>query len=709
MTMRLRDFPFETRYRSDLNDVVRDFYANAFERSNEYSRAVGYFTSTSLALVSRGLEDFAGRNGTIRIIASPHLELDDIADIERGYELRDVLTRSVLRTLDEQDPSLLDGLGTIGRLIASGHLDIRLAFFERKGQVGLYHEKLGVFRDAEGDTIAFTGSGNETYGGLVANFESAEVFRSWDAGDAARVARITSDFERLWANTTPKLSVLPFPDIARDRLIAISRERPPHPLPVSDEIEQATEHERSNRQTLTRPLNLEPRDYQKEAIRNWLANGGRGVFKLATGTGKTKTALMAASLVLKAEMDKERPLAVVVSAPYQHLVDQWVDEIRSFGVDPIAVYESSARWAPRVEDALAALRLGQLPVVVFVTTNASLVLPAFQSALERISCPLLFIGDEVHNLGSPQLLKALPPTALYRLGLSATPERFMDPDGTAAIFDYFGPIVCEVDLGEAIRLGALCRYEYFPRIVELDSEEVSLYADLSAQIAARLAAGDSLEDASADSALGLLLRKRSGVLGHAAGKLPTLQRDLMTHASDWYQLVYCAEGRRPGADNYGQPGDRQIEDVTMLIGEEMGLAAHRYVAETPRQDRRALLRRFQTGNDLRFLIAMKCLDEGVDIPDARVAYILASSSNPRQFIQRRGRLLRISSDPHKRAIIYDYLAVPPDGSEPPADFERKLVKRELERADEFGRLSDNYAETLNALRPLRQRYGLMDV
>ncbi len=223
------------------------------------------------------------------------------------------------------------------------------------------------------------------------------------------------------------------------------------------------------------------------------------------------------------------------------------------------------------------------------------------------------------------------------------------------------------------------------------------------------AAGDSIEDAGADSALGLLLRKRSNVLGHASGKLPTLRADLKVHSSDWFQLVYCAEGRRPDADNYGQPGDRQIDEVTQLIGREMGLSAHRYIAETPRTDRRALLRRFQTGNDLRFLVAMKCLDEGVDIPDARIAFILASSSNPRQFVQRRGRLLRISSDPNKRAVIYDYLAVPPAGSEPPAEYERNLVKRELERDMEFGQLSDNFHETLTALRPLRVRYGLMDV
>ncbi len=343
--------------------------------------------------------------------------------------------------------------------------------------------------------------------------------------------------------------------------------------------------------------------------------------------------------------------------------------------------------------------------MAMVATNASFSGAKFQSILSRISLPMLVIADEAHNLGSPTYRASLPSNATYRLALSATPERWFDDEGTDALVDYFGPIVYELGLGEAIEMGALCRYNYLPRLVELNHAETQLYVDLSAQIAACIAAGEEPEDTDSDSPLGQLLRKRSGVLGHAAGKLATLRRDIGDRADGWFQLVYCAEGSRPSP--VGEPsGPNQLRDVMRVVGNELRLAAHSYISETPRAERKALLRRFATGDDLRVLVAMRCLDEGVDIPDARAGYLLASSSNPRQFIQRRGRLLR-RADGKEHAEILDYLAVPPAGTPFNFEIERRLLTRELERANEFGKLSENYEATLEILRPLKDRYQLM--
>jgi len=446
-----------------------------------------------------------------------------------------------------------------------------------------------------------------------------------------------------------------------------------------------------------------------DAISSWLRAQGRGILKMATGTGKTKVALMAASRIVKVHAEREQPVAIVIVAPYQHLVDQWVEEVSAFGVRPIAVYQDRNHWMPQVEEALSALNFGLIESAVFVVTQASLALEHFQAILTRIRCPMLFIGDEVHNLGSRDASRSLPSNATYRLGLSATPERFMDPEGTQALLDYFGPIVFELSMQEAIEMGALCHYDYFPRLVELDDDEMGMYVALSAQIAALLAVGQSPEDLPADSPLGLLLRKRSNILGHAAGKMALFASDVKQHAADWYQLVYCAEGNRP-SDQGQDPDANQLAEAVKLLGVTMSLSTYSYISQTPRNERRALLRRFQTGDDLRFLVAMRCLDEGVDIPDARIAYVLASSSNPRQFIQRRGRLLRQPPIGEKKAVIYDYLAIPQASPHLEAsEVERNLVRRELQRAVEFGRLSDNYAESLRVLRELRQRYQLMDV
>ena len=256
-------------------------------------------------------------------------------------------------------------------------------------------------------------------------------------------------------------------------------------------------------------------------------------------------------------------------------------------------------------------------------------------------------------------------------------------------------------------MGALTRYLYRPRLVELNDAETNLYVDLTAQIATRIASGEELGKADPNSPLGFLLRQRAGILGHAEGKLAALRDDLSTRANSWFQLVYCAEGRRP-TEAGEPPGPNQLNEVMNLVGNQLHLAAHPYVSETPRKERKLLMRRFGTGDDLRVLVAMRCLDEGVDIPDARTGYLLASSSNPRQFIQRRGRLLR-RAEGKDVAEIFDYLAVPPSGTPINFTVERALLTRELQRANEFGKLSENYETTLEVLRPLKERYQLMDM
>ncbi|WP_313354545.1 DEAD/DEAH box helicase family protein [Microbacterium sp.] len=703
----LRSINFATRYRSDMEDVVASFYLPAFSTASVYKRAVGYFSSTSLALYSRGLEEFGKRGGRMQLIASPNLNGDDIADIERGYELRAVIARAALRELtDEQPDTLLDGLGQLGRFVAEGRLDIKLAFVEREGRVGIYHEKLGIFRDHLGDVVGFTGSGNETLGGLLANFESVEVYPGWHDGDGERALRLENDFGMLWANQTPGLSVEAFPDVVRERLIEIGQHRPAGRL-------EASEHALTPRVVETAPAELhipswlEPRDYQKQAVESWLANRGRGILKMATGTGKTKTAMIAATQLSQVLRRREEPLVVLIIAPLQHLVDQWISEVEGFGVRPVGVYESSATWLPIVEEQLAAARLGRRPIVALVATNSSFAGDRFQSVLKRLSLPMLVIGDEAHNLGSAAYRGSLPENAAYRLALSATPERWFDDEGTDALIDYFGDVVYELDMGRAIQMKALTRYHYQPRLVELDYAETQFYVDLTAQIATRMAMGSDPEKPDSDATLGFLLRQRAGILGHAAGKLAAVRRDVAARRDAHFQLIYCAEGSRPASAGE-EPGPNQLQDVLRVVGRDLGLAAHQYTSETPRTERKALLRRFATGTDLQALVAMRCLDEGVDIPDARIGYLLASSSNPRQFIQRRGRLLRLATG-KRHAEIVDYLAVPPSDAPVDFDVERRLLIRELERTNEFARLSENYGDTLTALRPLKERYQLMDM
>ncbi|MFB6643133.1 DNA phosphorothioation system restriction enzyme [Streptomyces chartreusis] len=709
----LRNCGVEADYRSDRNDMVADFYLPALAVATRYDRAVGYFAASVLATIGHGIDEFADRGGTMRIIASPYLEVEDIKDIQAGYELRDVLRRAALRDLEQavEEHRAARGLGKLGRLVAENRVDFKLAYVEERGRVGMYHEKIGIFRDSQ-DIVAFKGSANETRSGLVGNFEAIDVYRSWDSRDTDRAARISRDFEDLWHDRTPLLRVLPFTEAAKqvvERSAQLTAGRydlddiPTCGAPITTSAQPPAG-------VLVIPRSLVVRDYQKEAVQSWFHNKGRGILRMATGTGKTLTALSAAAQLgsFLRKNDSNASLLVVVVAPYQHLVDQWAEDIEWFGVTPLRAYESVSKWSPRAHNLLQNLALGGTKGGVIVTTNATFGGDSFQSLLDAYEGRLLLIADEAHNLGARHLRTQLPGKAQYRLGLSATPERWFDEEGTDALTDYFGEIVFEMGMGEAIRRGALCHYTYTPVLVELDEEEAELYAETSAKIARLIASGTDLrESADRDSPLGRLLKKRADIIGHARGKLSILREELEKRRDTSHQLIYCAEGKHPILHEHGIEGPRQIDQVMDLVGNELHMTAARYTSETARPARQDILRRFDR-SELQAISSMRCLDEGVDVPASRTAYLLASSSNPRQFIQRRGRVLR-KAPGKDRADIVDFVVVPPQGGDAiQYETERSLIRRELARVEEFAHLAENEADTLDVLRPIRERYGLFD-
>jgi DNA phosphorothioation system restriction enzyme len=707
----LRTADLHADYRSDRCDIVRDFYGPALAAAVSYDRAVGYFSASVLAVLGQGLDDFAARGGTMRIIASPQLTAEDVEQIRVGYELRAVLEQAAARDLEQaaQDPRAASGLGKLGLLIADGRLDIKLAYISSHDRVGIYHEKIGVFRDGH-DLVAFKGSANETMPGLVGNFESIEVFRTWELGDRTRAVRISQDFQDLWDDRTDLLRVIDFTAAAHTVIqrCAPSTAREVELPPLDGALITLPRPETAGR--LAIPGELTVRDYQKQAVERWFAQGGRGILRMATGTGKTLTALSAAAQLTRLLHKRDQGLLTLVIAPYQHLVDQWCKDIAWFGVQPIRAYESTNSWYGKASSLLDALALGSAQGGVLVTTNATFAGDPLQSLLARHRGRLLVIADECHNLGAKRLREKLPASAAYRLGLSATPERWFDDQGTEALMEYFGDVVFEMGIGDAIRAGALCRYTYTPVLVELDDEEAYLYAEVTEKIAKIIAAEGFSHDTDEDSPLGQLLRRRSNILGHARAKLPALRREITARRNAWYQLLYCAEGRHPlsyeGGDSH-EP--TQLQQALAMVGNELRMPAAPYTAETKRPERQHLLRQFATGTQLQVLLSMKCLDEGVDVPAARTAYLLASSSNPRQFIQRRGRVLR-KAPGKERADIVDFIVVPPStASDLQRETERRMVARELARVTEFARLADNEAHTLDILRPLRLRYGLMDI
>jgi DNA phosphorothioation system restriction enzyme len=455
------------------------------------------------------------------------------------------------------------------------------------------------------------------------------------------------------------------------------------------------------------PPSLQLRQYQQVAVDNWFANHGRGTLKMATGSGKTITALAIATELY----NKINLQVLLVICPYCHLVNQWARESEKFGLKPILAFDDSRTWQKKLAAGLYEVRSGDSlrdscasrAFLTIITTNATLMLDSLRSQIRYFPEKTLIIGDEVHNLGAPRLGESLPRNIGLRLALSATPERHFDEQGTETILDYFGPVLQpELTLADAIRQKALVHYLYYPILVELTDSETRKYSYLTKKIGWALWGEEKIEP---NDALTTLLMQRARLIGAAANKLTAL-RELMMHRLDTsHTLFYCGDGAIEAGAR--RSNHRQLTETAKLLGSELGYRINTYTAATPLAERERLRQQFESG-ELQGLVAIRCLDEGVDIPAIRHAVILASSSNPRQFVQRRGRILR----PHpgkERATLFDMIVLPPDLGRESLEVERNLLRKELKRFLEFADLADNAGEARVKLLQIQKRYGLLDI
>ncbi len=433
------------------------------------------------------------------------------------------------------------------------------------------------------------------------------------------------------------------------------------------------------------PPSIELRQYQKQAVANWFANKGRGTLKMATGSGKTILAIVC-ELYHKINLQ-----VLLVVCPYRHLVNQWARECQKFGLKPVLAFESVHSWQSQLSTGLYNVRSGNQPFLTVITTNSTLIGEGLQSQLKYFPDKTLIVGDEAHNLGAPRLEQSLPRRVGLRLALSATPERYFDEKGTQFLFDYFGAVL-QPELTLA----------YYPILVDLTEAEAYAYARLTKRIGWALA---SEEDGTDNDTLTSLLMQRSRLIGAAANKLEALRELMAERLRTTHTLFYCGDGSVEGA--VSEESTRQLAAVVKMLGAELGYRVNTYTAETSLAEREDLRRQFETG-ELQGLVAIRCLDEGVDIPAIQTAVILASSGNPRQFIQRRGRILR----PHpgkERATLFDMIVMPPELDRETWEVERNLLRKELRRFVEFADLADNVGEARAKLLALQKQYGLLDL
>jgi superfamily II DNA or RNA helicase len=408
--------------------------------------------------------------------------------------------------------------------------------------------------------------------------------------------------------------------------------------------------------------------------------------------------------------EKNKPLVLLVVCPFINLCKQWIREMAAYGLQPVPCFEGRDRWQAELEEGYQRLSVGLSNIHAIVATNATYMSDAFQTRLRpRVASGAahhLLIADEVHNLGAERIKEALLDGIVLRLGLSATPERHHDPVGTSVVLDYFGGIVYEYSLSRAIADGRLCHYRYYPVPVELTDEETDAYEEITAKLAKFFPGGDAAEDIQ-QAAMRLLI-KRARLLGGAVNKLEALDQVISSMPEKPSKAIfYCGDGRTTDAITDDEV--RQIQAVSRLLGERHGLRVRNFTFRESPQEREEILRDLASGF-LDGVVAIRCLDEGIDLPELRMGFLLASSTNPRQFIQRRGRLLR-NAPGKNRATIYDFFVSPPDlgGKLDDSGFnmERSFFQKELNRIVEFCRMAENGPEALHQLHPLRLKYNLI--
>lgn len=696
--MNLKSLFLKKSYSSDYDDILNDFYIPVLAKSCEYQRLAGYFSSTSLSVAARGLSDFIRNGGKMKLIVSPRLNEDDIDVILNSQiDSKQIIENNFIKELDSIDDELIrDHVSALGWMIANGTLNIKVVIpintknrdliMERfSSQTGIFHQKVGILKDKDGNTISFSGSINESALGWLGNIEEFKVFRGWISEENQYVETDIVKFERFWNDKSWRVRVIDIPRAVEEKLI----EYAPNDFNNLD-------LEKYNKSFRVKKMQLY--SHQKKAVDSWLNNNMRGIFEMATGTGKTFAAIGCIDQL--SQINKE--LLVVITCPYKHLVQQWRREIIRFGLnfDKIIVADSSNnRWRDNLVNALIEISLGQKQLIIVLTTHSTFPSKDLLDIVQenKKNNKIFLIADEVHGLGANKSKKGLSNNYDYRLGLSATPRRWFDDEGTKAIYDFFEKNVFEFDLKNAINTinpatgdTFLVPYRYIPKFVFLSSEEMNDYIEKTKRIA-RMSHIDE-KGIKKNEIMKLLLIARANIIKNANQKYMILGNilDEKNIQKNW-MIIYCSP--------------QQINNVMNIVNKRR-IIAHKFTMQegtTPQKkynndtERDYLLTKFAEGT-YQCLVAMKCLDQGVDVPPARTAILMASSGNPLEYIQRIGRVLR-RFEGKTEATIIDIIVLPSlmDVPSELRGLEDNILKKEFQRYEEIAQNALNNAEAYSII------------
>ena len=631
--MSLRDVQYSEDYRSGYNDLIREFFQPSLREAESYWRAVGYFSSTSLEAFGAPLGEFVKRDGKIRLVTSVELSETDLAAIREGARRREICERRLEQIIDEEfADGVGDGAARLGRLIELDRLEIRIAV--PTSGTGIYHEKIGIF-SAGDDYVAFTGSSNESRNAFENNRECIDVYTSWSS--PTRAARKRQHFKDLWERRDRGVDVFTFPEAATQDLLSACR-RVQKPLRA---------YRLRQEELVAQPGHSPKWRHQDEAVKIFLG-AERGVLEMATGTGKTRTAIS----ILQALFAKDLIDTVIVSTDGTDLLDQWFRELLHVrkalnqSLDIFRQYHHNQELQDFALDPERSILLSRREPVA--------------KALRRLSVAqayrTLLVHDEVHGLGSQanrERLGGLSDNIRFRLGLSATPERLYDQEGTEFIRSHIGPVIVTFGLKDAIERGILVPFNYFPLMYELSDADREKISRIYSIQGSRASTDNPMTDEER-------FMKIAQVYKTAESKLPVFSDFVKNHQELLQRCIVFTETQEFG---------NRILDVIHQYRPDFHTY---YVGEDSKT-----LERFARG-DLECLVTCHRLSEGIDIRTLTSVILFSSERSRLETIQRVGRCLRTDPEcPSKIANIVDFVCLGRSGAYQTADEERRDWLRRL--------------------------------
>ncbi len=699
--MSLKDINIKISYNSDEDNILDDFYIPALSESIKYKRIGGFFSSSTFAVASQGLSRFIKKSGKIQMIVNHELQEDDniiINDLVNNPEKLEELLMNEIHEWDLENNIFKNHIAAFGWMLFNNKLELKIAIGKQKN---LLHQKVGILYDEKNNIISFSGSNNESARGWKYNIEEFKVFCGWNDEQKRYLDRDIQLFEKYWNGSANNIYVFDLPNAVKNKIISVAPEESDKINIDKYPLKKLFEDRNNNKLTNEMPVNksiFELRDYQKKAVKSWLSNNYKGILSMATGSGKTKTALS----IVKNLFDSNK-LICVIAMPYEHLVRQWIDkdiQIMFPGVPIIEVHGNANIWKKNLKMILPGFNKNGIKHIFIVGLYGSLASKNFIEILNSFNIDpsnFLYIADELHNAGAPESQNGLLDLYSKRIGLSATPSRHFDEEGTEIIIKYFNKIVFEYTIKDAIDDGYLTPYNYYPEPSYLSLEEYDEYYEISKKISRKLMYEKfQKENIFNNKNIKNLLLFRSRILKNAHNKIEVtkhiLQKLILKYKTNLkHVLIYC--------DN-----KKQVESIQKILN-EMNLLNHKITEDESSDDRDYLLKSFAKG-EYQVLVAVKILDEGVDIPEAKIAIINASTTNSREYIQRRGRVLRKALD-KKVAEIYDVFVLPPKNLDEIDDkIEHSILKKEFERIRDFVDTSENPSVSYEVLKETMKKYKI---